>query len=181
MARERFNYRKKAYVEDITGKVGISPLSLDNLVYSRSCDPKHFWMDTLCIPNDPKSSGLRIRTINKTDAIYAHARELLVLDTQVQRLSISETHPSELMARLAYSSWLGRSWALQEGTIGRAAYSQCPDGAITLERPRSYFVQHNLLSLMIFGIRGVCSIIQHRAFKINASEIAIGQIKGHGT
>ena len=175
-----FNYKKNAYIRDLTGKVWISPLGLDNLVSSRSRNPKLFWMDTLCIPVDPKSSDLRIRAINKMDAIYAHAREVLVLDTEVQRLSISETHPSELMARLAYSSWMGRSWTLQEGAIGRATYFQCADGAVTLERPRSYFVQQSLLSLVILGIRGVCSIIRHRATKINVSEIVIGQTKGHG-
>ena len=175
-----FNYKKNAYIYDLTGKVGISPLGLDNLASSRSRNPKLFWMDTLCIPVDPKSSDLRIRAINKMDAIYAHAREVLVLDTEVQRLSISETHPSELIARLAYSSWMGRSWTLQEGAIGRATYFQCADGAVTLERPRSYFAQQSLLSLVILGIRGVCSIIRHRATKINVSEIAIDQTKGHG-
>ena len=175
-----FNYKKNAYVGDLTGKVWISPLGLDNLVSSRSRNPKLFWMDTLCIPVDPKSSELRIRAINKMDAIYAHAREVLVLDTEVQRLCISQTHPSELMARLAHSSWMGRSWTLQEGAIGRATYFQCADGAITLERPRSYFVQQSLLSLVILGIRGGCSIIRHRATQINVSENAIGQTKGHG-
>ena len=175
-----FNYKKNAYVGDLTGKVGISPLGLDNLESSRSRNPKLFWMDTLCIPVDPKSSDLRIRAINKMDAVYAHAREVLVLDMEVQRLSISDTHPSELMARLAWSSWMGRSWTLQEGAIGRATYFQCADGAVTLERPRSYFVQQSLPLLVILGIRGVCSIIRHRATKINVSEIAIGQTKGHG-
>ena len=171
-----FNYKS----ENLTGKIWISPLGLDNLVSSRSRNPKLFWMDTLCIPVDPKSSNLRIRAINKMDTIYAHAREVLVLDTEVQRLSISETHPSELMARLAYSSWMGRSWTLQEGAIGRATYFQCADSAITLERPRSYVVQQSLLSFVILGIRQVCSIIRHRATKINVSEIAIDQTKGHG-
>ena len=85
------------------------------------------------------------------------------------------------MARLAYSSWMARSWTLQEGAIGRAIYSQCADGAITQERPRFHFVQRSLLSLMILGIRGVCSIIRHRTFKVNISEISICQSEGHAT
>ena len=104
-----FNYKKNAYIKDLTGKVGISPLGLDNLVSSRSRNPKLFWMDTLYILVDPKLSDLRIRAINKMDTVYAYAREVLILNTEVQRLNISETHPSELMARLAYSSWIGRS------------------------------------------------------------------------
>ena len=103
------NYEQNADSQDLTGKVWISPLGLDNLDSSKSRDSKLFWMDTLCKPVDPRSSNLRMKAINKMDAVYAHAREVLVLDSEIQRLSIKETHPCELLARLAYSSWMGRS------------------------------------------------------------------------
>ena len=63
--------------------------------------PKLFWINTLCIPIDPESSDLRIKAINKMNAIYAHAEEVLVLDSEIQNFSISDTHPCELVARLA--------------------------------------------------------------------------------
>ena len=173
------NYKKNAYVRDLSGKVWISPLGLDNLVSTRNSKPRIFWMDTLCIPVDQKSTDLRMKAINKMDAVYAHAREVLVLDSEAQKVSISETHPSELLARLAYSSWMGRSWTLQEGAIGRATYFQCADGAMTLERSRSCYFQQSPFSLVVFACRGAHSVIRHRTTKINYSEAAIAQTVGH--
>ncbi len=173
------NYMKNAFHRDLSGTVWISSLGLDNLISSKNRKPKLFWMDTLCIPVDPTASELRMKAINKMDAVYAHAREVLVLDSEVQTLSFSDTHPCELLSRLAYSSWMSRSWTLQEGAIGRATYFQCADGALTLERKRSYFVQQSLPSLLALGFRGVRSIIRHRATKIDYSEAARGRNMGH--
>ena len=173
------NYMENKFHMDLSGKVWISSLGLDNLISPKNRKPKLFWMDTLCIPVDPTASDLRMKAINKMDAVYAHAREVLVLDPEVQTLSISDTHPCELLSRLAYSSWMSRSWTLQEGAIGRATYFQCADGAFTLERTRSYFVQQSLPSLLALGFRGVCSIIRHRATKIEYSEAARGRNMGH--
>ena len=173
------NYKKNKYIRDLSGSVWISPLGLDNLVSSENRKPRLFWIDTLCIPVDPKSSNLRLRAINKMDAIYAQAGEVLVLDSEIQRLSIGNTHPCELLAHLAYSSWMTRSWTLQEGAIGRAAYFQCADGALTLERPRSYFAEQSALSLVILAFRAVVSIVRHRAVKVNYSERTTGPGMGH--
>ena len=153
------NYRKTPYSKDLTGKVWISPFGLDKLVSSKSRNPKLFWIDTLCIPVNPESSNLRMKAINKMDAVYAHARGVLVLDSEIQRLSIKETHASELLGRLAYSSWMGRSWTLQEGAIGRATYFQCADGAMTLERPILDILQQSLLSMAYLGFREVRSFV----------------------
>ena len=173
------NYKKSASNWNFSGKVWISPLGLDNLVSLSNCKPRLFWIDTLCIPIDPKSSNLRIKAINTMDAIYAHAREVLVLDSEVQRISISDTHPCELLAHLAYSSWMGRSWTLQEGAIGRATYFQCADGALTLQRPRSFFAELGIFSLLLLGIRNIRSIIRHRALKIEYSERTTDPSTGH--
>ena len=49
-----------------------------------------------------------MKAINSMDAVYAHARDVLVFDSEIQRLSITETHPCELLVRLAYSiGWVG--------------------------------------------------------------------------
>ena len=173
------NYDQNADSQDLTGKVWISPLGLDNLDSSKSRDPKFFWMDTLCIPVDPKSSDLRMKAINKMDAVYGHAREVLVLESEIQRLNIKETHPCEILARLAYSSWMGRSWTLQEGAIGRATYFQCADGAMTLQPSRPDFAQQITLSTGFPGLRELRSFVRHRARKINFSESAISRSVGH--
>ena len=173
------NYKKNTSNGGLDGKVWISPLGLDNLVSPNNCKPRLFWIDTLCIPVEPDSSKLRLQAINKMDAIYAHAREVIVLDSEVQRISISGTHPCELLAYLAYSSWMGRSWTLQEGAIGRVTYFQFADGALTLQRQRSYSIEQNIFSLILLGIRGVRSIIRHRAIKIEYSERATDPSTGH--
>lgn len=174
-----FNYKKNKYYRDLCGKIWISPLGLDNLVSSKNCKPKLFWMDTLCIPVDPESSDLRIKAINKMDAVYAHAGEVLVLDSEIQNLSISDTHPCELVARLANSSWMGRSWTLQEGAIGRATYFQCTDGALTFQRSRLSLGQKSPLLLLLLMFRSVRSMIRHKATKISYSETSIRQNIGH--
>lgn len=68
---------------------------------------------------------------------------------------------------------------MQEGAISQATYFQCADGAVTLERPRSYLVQQSPLSLMKLGFRGVRSIVKYRGIKINYSESAISHNVGH--
>ena len=173
------NYKEDPGFTDLTGKVWISPLGLDNLVSSKGRDQKLFWIDTLCIPVSPESSDLRMKAINKMDAVYAHAREVLVLDVEIQRLSIKKTHPCELLARLAYSSWMGRSWTLQEGAIGRATYFQCADGAMTLQRSRLDILQRGLLSMALLGFRELRSVLRHKTRRINFSESAISQCVGH--
>ncbi len=109
-----FNYRTNKSTQALGGEVWISSLGLDNLASSQTRKPRLFWMDTLCIPVDSESSGLRNKAINKMDAVFAHAGEVLVLDSEVQNLVISDTHPCDLLARLAYSSWMGRVWTLQD-------------------------------------------------------------------
>ena len=173
------NYQENPFYRDLAGKVWISPLGLDNLASSTSRESMLFWIDTLCIPVNSQSSDLRMKAINKMDAVYAHAREVLVLDSEIQRLNIKETHPCELLVRLAYSSWMGRSWTLQEGAIGRATYFQCADGAVTLQRSRSHILQQGLLSMAFLGFREIRSVVRHRTTKIKYSEWAVGQCVGH--
>ena len=173
------NYKQN--LMDDSGRVWISPMGLDNLVSADDCKSKIFWMDTLCIPIDPKSSDLRMKAINKMDAVYAHVRRVLVLDLEIQKVRIRDIHPCELLARLAYSSWMGRSWTLQEGAIGGSTYFQCADGAITLEHPGSMSYSHRESSLSLAGraLREARSILQHRPIKIDYSETAIRPSIGH--
>ena len=174
-----FNYRTNKFTQALSGEVWISSLGLDNLASSQNRKPRLFWMDTLCIPVDPKSSDLRMKAINKMDAVYAHAGEVLVLDSEVQNLVISDTHPCDLLARLAYSSWMGRIWTLQEGAIGRATYFQGADGALTLERSRVILGQRSPLSLLLRIFRGVRSFLRHKAVEFNYSETSKGRSMGH--
>ena len=57
----------------------------------------------------PEIVSARKKAPNKMDAVYSHAAEILVLDPEVHRLSITDTYLCKLLACLAFSSWLGRS------------------------------------------------------------------------
>ena len=120
-----------------------------------------------------------MKAINKADAVYAHAREALVLDSEIQRVSITETHPCESIVRLAYSFWMGRSWTLQERPIGRATYFHCADSAMTLQRSRSHISQRSLYSMGFLAFREVRSVVRHRTTRISFSESAISQCVGY--
>jgi hypothetical protein len=87
-------------------------------------------MDTLCIPVEPKYEALRLAAINKMAPAYAQASQTLVLDSELQQIRISTSQYSEILAKLAYSAWMGRCWTLQEGAISRACYFQFADGAL---------------------------------------------------
>ena len=96
-----------------------------------------FWIDTLCIPVDPQYTNLRTRAINMMNLIYASARSVLVLDSELQHLSLKHMRPSEAFVRLVYSSWMGRCWTLQEGAIALVCHVQLADGVILLQVKKS--------------------------------------------
>ena len=87
-------------------------------------------MDMLCIPTDDQD--LRMRAINKMDAVYAHAIEVLVINSRIMRINIKTTPTSEVLTRLAWSLWRGRCWTVLEGAMAKRCYFQCADGALSL-------------------------------------------------
>jgi len=115
------------------GSFLITRMSLDGSSSSKSYNGRLVWMDTLCIPVDEQYAHLRVKAINKMNAVYARARKVLVLESEMQQLSLKTTAPTQVLAQLAYSSWMGRCWTLQEGAAGRACYVQCSDGALALD------------------------------------------------
>jgi len=79
----------------------------------------HIWIDTLCIPSDPKikhKAELQQKSIDKMPLIYAMAKHVLVIDQVAMKLSIKEPELS-LAAQLATSPWMTRSWTFQEGCL----------------------------------------------------------------
>lgn len=135
-----------------------------------------FWIDTLCIPVDPQYANLRTRAINMMNLIYASARSVLVLDSELPNLSLKRMRPSEAFVRLVYSSWMGRCWTLQEGAIGLVCLIQFADGVIQFEVKRSHGIPMNVLRY---------TIILHRMFLSEHtrgrkySDIGLGGPLGH--
>ena len=135
-----------------------------------------FWIDTLCIPVDSQYANLRTRAINMMNLIYASARSVLVLDSELQHLSIKNMRHSEAFVRLVYSSWMGRCWTLQEGGIGLVCHVQFADGVIKFEVKNSrYMLEHvseRIYSLRLFFVRSSYTRMKY-------SELGLGQASGH--
>lgn len=96
-----------------------------------------FWMDTLCIPvgaqDDEEVNRLKAAAINSMARIYAGARQVLVLDAELQShsvLSDNAASQDEIMARIVTATWMRRCWTLHEGALGRRVWFQFADAAI---------------------------------------------------
>ncbi|KAL8751955.1 MAG: hypothetical protein Q9184_005892, partial [Pyrenodesmia sp. 2 TL-2023] len=95
---------------------------------SEASPPVYFWMDTLCIPVDPQHKELRIKAIGAMALVYAAAERCLVLDPELQHISMEGLDPVQINAHVFCSTWLTRSWTYQEARLSRAWYVQFADG-----------------------------------------------------
>lgn len=100
-----------------------------------------FWLDTLCIPvQSIRSAPLGINTtsaikldsikkmaIDSMSMIYVNAAPALVLDSEVQLLSL-KADLAVLMAYINYCGWTTRGWTLQEGTLPETLVFALSDG-----------------------------------------------------
>lgn len=85
-------------------------------------------MDTLCIPVGLENASLRANAINKMDLIYAGARDVLVLDPELQQISLEGLPQEEISAHVLCSPWMTRCWTLQEARLSSNYYAQFADG-----------------------------------------------------
>ncbi|KZM27301.1 uncharacterized protein EKO05_0007618 [Ascochyta rabiei] len=92
--------------------------------------PPLFWMDTLCIPVGEGHKHLRKTAINQMASIYAAAIQELVLDAELMQCEAGAGAALEMLARMACSAWMTRSWTLQEGVLARECVFQFKDRAI---------------------------------------------------
>jgi hypothetical protein len=102
----------------------------------------YFWLDTLCIPLDPKP---RQRAIDSMARIYAGAETVLVLDQSMQRLSNIDPRHHTFMTHLTISARMARSWPLQEGGVAPNLCVRLQDRTVFLTRSQ----QKELLSVSL--------------------------------
>jgi len=91
----------------------------------------YFWLDTLCIPVG-KYEAQRKRAITMMGQIYNKAQRVLVLDAELQQLSMMSSN-NEIFLRLALSGWMRRLWTLQEAVMARQLHIKLSDGYFNLQ------------------------------------------------
>ena len=74
------------------------------------------WIDTLCIPVDPALADVRKLAISKIAKTFQDAKQVLVLDAELQQSS-AFSHRNELCTRVLCSGWMRRLWTLQEAVV----------------------------------------------------------------
>ena len=86
--------------------------------YSLSGEPRQpaFWIDTLCVPVDPQLKDFRKLAISRFDDTFRHARQVLVLDADLQRSSVRGSR-MEIATRIFCSGWMRRLWTLSEAVV----------------------------------------------------------------
>ncbi len=75
-----------------------------------------FWIDTLCIPVDPEYKAMRKLAIGRLATTYRQARQVLILDADLQRCS-KRCSKTEMATRIVCSGWMKRLWTLQEAVM----------------------------------------------------------------
>ena len=101
-----------------------------------------FWLDTLCIPVDPKHKHLRDFSIQKMHHIYKESYCALVLDLDFAKM-VRETQVCEVLARLLLSGWITRLWTFQEGSTPSKLFIRVRDGVIDVDRVLNGYAQRN--------------------------------------
>ncbi|KAF7507364.1 hypothetical protein GJ744_010681 [Endocarpon pusillum] len=111
--------------------------SLSSRTWKLSGQPKrYFWLDTLCIPvgDTVSAQQARQRSIADMARIYSRAYRVLVLDVELQRISLNTTTAEEALAHILCSSWMFRCWTLYEAILAQSCYVQFADRAVALRK-----------------------------------------------
>ena len=105
---------------------GLSGLLMQ--IKKRKIERATFWMDTLLIPVGEANAALRDKAIQSMALIYARAKNVLVLDAELQNISLHEISLEQACAHVLSSSWMTRCWTLQEACLSGNWVVQFKDG-----------------------------------------------------
>jgi hypothetical protein len=103
--------------------------------------PKFFWIDTLCIP---LAKDLKKLAINTIPAVYAGATQVLVLDSEMEQVTLKDSHWPEVAGRLVFSAWAGRCWTLEEAGFSQHCRVRVADGCFD---PQAATEHHDLFEI----------------------------------
>ena len=74
------------------------------------------WIDTLCIPVSQEHRDIRKKAIGTISQIFRKAKQVVVLDADLQQTSTS-VNRTELSTRILLCGWMRRLWTLNEAVI----------------------------------------------------------------
>jgi hypothetical protein len=102
------------------------------LGFSSGNTPDLFWIDTLCIPIGATEEIFKA-AIDSMAEIYAAATTVLVLDPELQKVSLNSlvSHQSFLEWYIDCSPWMSRSWTLHEGALASNTVFVFNDGLLS--------------------------------------------------
>lgn len=80
-----------------------------------------FWMDTLCIAlphfeREP-SKAIQRASIDKMAFIYSGAKNVLILDDELQEIMLKTIDNTQAIAHVICSAWMSRCWTYQEARL----------------------------------------------------------------
>ncbi|OCL06256.1 hypothetical protein AOQ84DRAFT_224014 [Glonium stellatum] len=91
-----------------------------------------FWLDTLCLPADPKHRALRNFSIGRMHQIYKSSHGVLILDHDL-RLLTSHASYAEVITRICISGWNTRLWTYEESALSSRLYILGKDNTFHIE------------------------------------------------
>lgn len=102
--------------------------AMSKMFTDRQTQRATFWMDTLLIPVGEANAELRNKAIQSMSLVYARAKNVLVLDAELQKLSLQDLPLEQASAHVLSSSWMTRCWTLQEACLSGNWVVQFKDG-----------------------------------------------------
>ena len=121
--------------------------------------PVPFFLDTICVPLKNSLRKLAIQRLKRT---YQMAKDVLVLDSQLQKTSIEiissgpELALKEAAIRILNSGWMQRLWTFQEGRLAENLKYQFANQVIDH--------MHIVFRLTLSGLAGFDPIASQAAF-----------------
>ncbi|KAI1080626.1 hypothetical protein F5B20DRAFT_579873 [Whalleya microplaca] len=92
--------------------------------------PRHFWLDTLCVPVGVENRKVRREAIRKMADTYKAASAVLVLSSTLEAVSTTDSE-EEISLAVYLANWNRRLWTTQEGMLAKVIMLQFADKAVS--------------------------------------------------
>lgn len=139
--------------------------------------PILFWMDTFCIPVGDTFSGARDKAINSMAEIYGGARAVLVLDPELQRISVTKMEAEQVLAHHLCSPWMSRCWTLQEASLSSSWHVDFKDGVVNMIETMDRLRRKSKIEFLIRQGRLESSMKRALVQELSSSLVDMGEVR----